>query len=155
MCKTQGELSSENTFCLQDCSNVSVEVSAKIRFSAGKSHLNFYFISKDFPGFNFYLLLCLYNTPFQRGRWSGIISSSHTGKAPWGDDRALQQTLSLYSWLGHSWDSPALLQPLKGTWEQKLLCSFHNCSGWNGARLPRPQRYAHVLILQNCECDLI
>lgn len=90
-------------------------MSAKIRLSAGKSPLDFFFISKEFPRFNFYLLLCLYNIPFQRGRGSGIISSSDKGKAPWGDDRALRQTLSLYTWLGHLWDSPALLQLLKGT----------------------------------------
>lgn len=35
-CKIQGELSSENTFRLQDCSNVSVEVSTKIRVSQGR-----------------------------------------------------------------------------------------------------------------------
>lgn len=47
--KIRGGLSSENTFCARGCSNASVELSEKMRPSAGKSHLNFYFISKGPP----------------------------------------------------------------------------------------------------------
>lgn len=77
MCKIQGELSSQNTFCLQDCSNISVEVSAKIRFSARKSHLNFYFISKEFPCFNF-ICCCVFITPPFREAGSLALSTHQT-----------------------------------------------------------------------------
>lgn len=60
--KIRGELSSENTVCSRGCSNASVELSEKMRLSAGKSHLNFYFISKGPPAFTS-VCCCVFTMP--------------------------------------------------------------------------------------------
>ena len=61
VCRIQGELSSENTFCLRDCSRVPAELSGKIRFSANNPHLNFYYVSKEVPSLT--SICCVFTTP--------------------------------------------------------------------------------------------
>lgn len=82
-------------------------LSAKIRFAAEKSHSNFCFIAAEFPCFNVYLLLGLYDTSFQRGRWSGVIYPGDTRKAGWGGGTALWHTVSSYEFAGTFLQEPS------------------------------------------------
>lgn len=144
VCKIQGELSLENTFCLRDCCNVLAELSEKIWFSTSNSLLNLYFISKDLPCSSSHSL-CLY-TSFHRGSWSAIIYSSDTGKVLWGDAMAFQHTMSLYNF------ARTLVQDLSpsiATYRdpENRSSSIHSV-GIMGLMV-LPKRYVHILIPQN------
>lgn len=126
VCKIQGELSLENTFCLRDCCNVLAELSEKIWFSTNNSLLNVVSLHL--------FSLCLY-TSFHRGGWSTIIYSSDTAKVLWGDATAFQHTMSLYNFARTFVQdlSPSFYSYLQGPREQEQLHPFSRCNGFNGA----------------------